>query len=167
MDYFVFFLLDEIFRIGHLDVFLLNLLAIPLILSLKSSKQSETLFLVLCKSCLWPSFFDLLQLSIYIMQRQCVFLTWSFAFMHLVSGFVLQGHNTNLPGVLQWLDGGQINLPMVNMGSVCPLTSSCLNLFSSSNTLSRSVAFSFTSCNSWFIFCMRIKIHQLIMLLIW
>lgn len=51
MDYLVFFLLDEIFRLGHLDVFLLNLLAISLILSLQSVQQSKTLFLVLCELC--------------------------------------------------------------------------------------------------------------------
>lgn len=49
MDYLVFFLLDEIFRLGHLDVFLLNLLAIALILSLRWERQSEALFLVFCE----------------------------------------------------------------------------------------------------------------------
>lgn len=49
MDYLFFFLLDKMFRLGHLDVFLLNLLAISLILSLQSAQQSKTLFLLLCK----------------------------------------------------------------------------------------------------------------------
>lgn len=41
MDYLVFFLLDEIFRLGHLDVFLLNLLAISLVLSLRISTAKQ------------------------------------------------------------------------------------------------------------------------------
>lgn len=52
MDYLVFFLLDEVFRLGHLDVCLLNLLAVSLILSLQSAQQSTALFLSLCELCL-------------------------------------------------------------------------------------------------------------------
>ena len=49
MDYLFMFLLDKIFRLSHLDVFLLNLLAISQILSLQSVQKSNTLFLFLCK----------------------------------------------------------------------------------------------------------------------
>lgn len=44
MDYLFFFLLDKILKLGHLDVFLLNLLAMSLILVLSSVQQSKTVF---------------------------------------------------------------------------------------------------------------------------
>lgn len=41
MDYLFFFLLDKIYRLDHLDVLLLNLLAISLILCLQSAQQKQ------------------------------------------------------------------------------------------------------------------------------
>lgn len=49
MDYLFFSLPDKIYRLDHLDVLLLNLLAKSLIPRLQSAPQSKTLFLLLCK----------------------------------------------------------------------------------------------------------------------